>query len=58
MWGKKTTTVPVVRGAQELTKKGMAKYIKNILGNIQIKDLQKITVLGTSRMVRKALSIK
>ena len=58
VWGMKTTTVPVVIGALGLIKKGLEKYIQKISCNIQIKDLQKITLLGTSHILRKALSIK
>lgn len=43
IWGMKTT-VPVMIGALGLIKKGMAKYIQKIPGNIQIKDPQKIKI--------------
>ena len=33
-------------------------YIPQITGNIKIHELQKITLLGTSLILRKALSIK
>lgn len=60
----KATTIPVVVGAMGLIKKGLEKYIQQILGNIkfrnynQIQELQQITLLGTSHTLRKALSIK
>ena len=50
MWGMKATTIPVVIGA--------LKYTKQIPGNIKISELQKIALLGTSRILRKTLSIK
>ena len=58
MWGMKTTTIPVVIGALGLIKKGLEKYTKQIPGNIKISELQKIALLGTSRILRKTLSIK
>ena len=58
MWGMKATTIPVVIGALGLLKKGLKKYTKQIPGNIKICELQKITLLGTSRILRKTLSIK
>ena len=58
MWGMKTTTIPVVIGALGLIKKGLEKYTKQIPGNIKISELQKIVLLGTSRNLRKTLSIK
>jgi len=39
-------------------KKRMDKYIPKILGDTRIQELQKITLLGTSHILRKALSIK
>ena len=50
MWGMKATTIPVVIGALGLIKKG--------LENIKISELQKTALLGTSRILRKTLSIK
>ena len=58
MWGMKATTIPVVIGALGLIKKGLEKYTKQIPGNIKISEIQKISLLGTSRILRKTLSIK
>ncbi|XP_067053528.1 uncharacterized protein [Acropora muricata] len=58
MWCMKATTIPVVIGALGLIKKGLEKYTKQIPGNIKISELQKIALLGTSRILRKTLSIK
>ena len=55
MWGMKATTIPVVIGALGLIKKGLEKYTKQIPGNIKISELQKIALLGTSRILRKTL---
>ena len=58
MWGMKTTTIPVVVGALGLIKKGMEKYVKQIPGNIRVQEIQKIALLGTAHILRRALSIK
>ena len=60
MWGMNATTITVyvVIGALGLIKKGLEKHIQQTPGNIKIHELQKITLLGTSRILRKALSIK
>ena len=58
MRGMKTITIPVVIEALRLIKKGLEKYIQQIPGNIKIHELQKITLLETSHILRKALSIK
>ena len=39
-------------------KKGMDKYIQKIPGNTKLQELQTITLLATSYILRKALSIK
>ena len=52
MWGMKATTIPVVIGALGLIKKGLEKYTKQIPGNIKISELQKIALLGTSRILQ------
>jgi len=54
----KATTIPVVIEVLGLIKKGMDKYIQKISGDTKIQELQKITLLGTSHILRKALSIK
>ena len=41
MWGRKTSTVPVVMGAFGTIKKGMENYTNKIPGNINIHELQK-----------------
>ena len=58
MWGMKAKTIPAVIGALELIKKGLEEYIQQIPGNIKMHELQRITLLGTSHILRKALSIK
>ena len=58
MWGLKTTTVPVVMGALGTIKKDMENYSNKIPGNINIHELQKITLLSTAHLLRQVLSIK
>lgn len=38
MWGMKATTIPVAVGAMGLIKKGLEKYIQQILGNIKFRN--------------------
>ena len=58
MWGLKTITVPVVIGALEVVKKGIEKHTDKIPGKINITELQKIALLGSSHILRKVLSIE
>ena len=48
MWKMKTETVPVVIRTLGLVEKGLEKYIEKIPGNINIHELQKVTLLGTN----------
>jgi len=54
----KTITVPVVIGALAVVKKGIEKHIDKIPGKINITELQKIALLGSSHILRKVLSIE
>ena len=58
MWGLKTIIVPVVIGALGVVKKGIRKHIDKIPGKINITELQKIALLGSSHILRKVLSIE
>ena len=58
MWGFKTTIVPVVMGALGTIKKDMEKYANKMPGNINIHELQKITLLSTAHLLRRDRSIK
>ena len=58
MWGMMTQTVPVVKGALGVIKKGIDKQLSKIPGNINVTELQKIALLGSANILRKVLSIK
>uniref|UniRef100_A0A0L8GYI5 Uncharacterized protein n=1 Tax=Octopus bimaculoides TaxID=37653 RepID=A0A0L8GYI5_OCTBM len=57
LWKLSTTIIPVVIGALGMKKKGTEKYIKQLPGNSNFRELQKITLMGTAYILRKALSI-
>ena len=56
IWGLKTETVTVVIGALGQVKKGLGKYVEKIPGNINIEELQKISLWDTAHILRKVLS--
>ena len=56
-WKMKMKTVPVIIGSLGVINKSATKYINEIPGNIQMYELQKIALLGTARILRKALSL-
>ena len=56
IWGLKTETVSVVIGALGQVKNGLGKYVEKLPGNINIEELQKISLLDTAHILRKVLS--
>ena len=47
--------VPVIIGATGTISKTFRKYVSNIPGNHEVKELQKIAILGTAHILRKVL---
>jgi hypothetical protein len=56
MWKVKTRVIPVLIGANGTISKSFRKYISNIPGNHEVKDLQKTAILGTAHILRKVLT--
>ena len=56
MWKVKTRVIPVIIGATGIISKSFRKYISNIPGNHEVKELQKTAILGTARILRKVLT--
>ena len=42
--------------ATGITSKSFRKYISNITGNHEVKELQKTAILGTAHILRKVLT--
>jgi len=55
MWNVKTKVIPVIRGATGTISKSFRKYMNNITGKHEVKELQKTAILGTAHIVRKVL---
>ena len=55
-WKVKTRVIPVIIGATESISKSFRKYISNIPGNHEVKELQKTAILGTAHILRKVLT--
>ena len=53
----KTVVIPVVVGALGTVKKGMVKNIKKGSEKATMTEIQKICMLGSSRILRKVLSV-
>lgn len=56
-WKEKTKTVPIVVGALGVINKSTENYLKVLPTEISIKEIQKIALLGTATILRKALSM-
>ena len=55
MWNVKTRVIPVIIGATGTISKSFRKYVSDILGNHDAKELQKTAILGTAHIIRKVL---
>ena len=55
MWNVKTKVIPVTIGATGTISKSFRKYVSNIPGKHEVKELQKTAILGTAHILRKVL---
>jgi len=55
MWNVKTKVIPVIIGATGTISKLFRKYMSNIPGKHEVKELQKTAILGTAHILRKVL---
>jgi hypothetical protein len=57
IWNVKTKVIPVITGATGTISKSFRKYVSNIPGKHEVKELQKTAILGTAHSVlRKVLT--
>ena len=55
MWNVKTKLISVIIGATGTISKSFRKYMSNIPGKHEVKELQKTAILGTAHILRKVL---
>ena len=55
MWNVRTKVIPVIIGATGTISKSFRKYVSNIPGKHEEKELQKTAILGTAHILRKVL---
>jgi len=55
MWNVKTKVIPVIIGATDTISKSFRKYVSNIPGKHEVKELQKTAILGTAHILRKVI---
>jgi hypothetical protein len=56
MWNVKTRAMPVIIGTTGTISKSFRKYVSNIPGNHEVRELQKTAILGTAHILRKVLT--
>jgi len=55
MWNVKTKVIPVIIGATGTISNSFRKYLSNIPGKHEVKEIQKTAILGTAHILRKVL---
>jgi hypothetical protein len=55
MWNVKTKVIPVIIGATRTISKSFTKYLSNIPGKHEIKELQKTAILDTAHILQEVL---
>jgi hypothetical protein len=56
MWNVKTKVIPVIIGTTGTISKSFRKYVSNIPGNHEVKELQKTVILSTAHILWKVLT--
>jgi hypothetical protein len=56
MWNIKASVIPVITGVTGTISKSLRKYVSDIPGNHDVKELQKTAILGTAHILRKVLT--
>jgi len=55
MWNLKARVIPVITGVTGTISISFRKYVSNIPGNHNVKELQKTAILGTAHILWKVL---
>jgi hypothetical protein len=55
MWNVKTKVIPIIIGEAGTTSESFRKYLSNIPGKHDIKELQRTVILGTAHILRNVL---
>jgi hypothetical protein len=56
MWNVKSRVIPVITGATVTIFKSFRKYVSDIPGNHDVKEIQKTAIFGTAHILRKVLT--
>jgi hypothetical protein len=56
MWNIKTKVIPLIIGATGTLSKVFRKYVSNITGHHEVKELHETAILGTAHILRMVLT--
>ena len=56
MWNVKTKVISVIIGATGTISMSFRKYVSNIPGNHEVKELQETAILGTAHVLQQVLT--
>jgi len=56
MWNVKTKVIPIITGTTGTISESYRKYVSNIPGKHEVKELQKTAILGTAHILREVLT--
>jgi hypothetical protein len=56
MWNVKTRVIPVIIEATGTISKSCRKYVSNVPGNHEVRELQNRAILGTAHILWKVLT--
>jgi len=55
MWNVNTKVIPIIIRVTGTISKSFRKYVSNMPGKHEVKELQKAAILGTAHILRKVL---
>jgi hypothetical protein len=58
MWNVKKNVIPVIIGATGTISKSCRRYLSNLPGKHEIKELQKTVILGTAHNTSESTNVK
>ena len=56
IWNIKARVIPVIIGETGTISKSLRKYVNDVPGNHDVKEIQKTAILGTAHILRKVLT--
>jgi len=58
MWNVKTKVIPIIIGATGTISNSFRKYVSNILGKHEVKELQKTAIFGHCTHISESTNVK